>query len=218
MRILLIEDDHVLGSALRDHVGAQGHAVDWAKRLDDAEAARRAVDYELVLLDLNLPDGRGLDLLKTMRRDGDATPVIILTAMEQLTIRLEGLNAGADDYLVKPFDLAELSARLNAVARRTLGRANSVTALGPLSIDIGARRVARDGKRIDLTGREWAVLERLMTHPGAVVSKAQLEDALFAFGEEVESNAMEVYVSRLRRKIGAELIHTVRGMGYRLEA
>jgi two-component system OmpR family response regulator len=216
MRILLIEDDQMLGGALRDHLTAYGHAVDWMNRLQAADDARATMAYDLILLDLNLPDGRGLDFLRALRRDGDRSPVIILTAMDQLTTRIEGLNAGADDYLVKPFDLSELMARLGSVARRYGGNPNPLLTIGPLTID-QARRVAQvDGRALDLTVREWAVLDRLAQHPGILISKNQLEDALFAFGAEIESNAVEVYVSRLRKKIGAKLIHTSRGLGYRL--
>jgi two-component system OmpR family response regulator len=216
MRVLLIEDDEVLGEAVRDHVGADGHAVDWMKRLDDAGEARAAMPYDLVLLDINLPDGKGLDFLRAMRKRGDATPVIILTAMDQLSTRIDGLNAGADDYLVKPFDLHELTARLGAVARRYGGNPNPLLTVGPLEIDQARHLALVDGRSLDLTAREWAVLERLAQHPGTLVSKTQIEDALFAFGAEIESNAVEVYVSRLRKKIGADLIHTSRGLGYRL--
>jgi two-component system OmpR family response regulator len=215
MRVLLIEDDPSLGEAVRDHIAADGHAVDWARRLDDAEDARAGVPFDLILLDLNLSDGRGLDFLKRVRKAGDATPVIILTAMDQISWRIDGLNAGADDYLVKPFDLSELSARLLAVARRYGGNPNPLIALGPIEIDLAHRTVTRDGELADVTGREWAVLERLLRHPGAIVSKGQLEDMLYAFGAEVESNAVEVYVSRLRRKLGHDVITTVRGLGYR---
>lgn len=216
MRVLLIEDDEVLGEAVRDHISADGHAVDWMKRLDDAGEARAAMPYDLVLLDLNLPDGKGLDFLRAMRKRGDATPVIILTAMDQLSTRIDGLNAGADDYLVKPFDLHELTARLGAVARRYGGNPNPLLTVGPLEIDQARHLALVDGRSLDLTAREWAVLERLAQHPGTLVSKTQIEDALFAFGAEIESNAVEVYVSRLRKKIGADLIHTSRGLGYRL--
>ena len=216
MRILLIEDDAVLGGAVRDHLAAAGHAVDWAPLLETAQDARAGTDYDLILLDLNLPDGAGLGFLKSIRRGGDSTPVIILTAMDQLTTRIDGLNAGADDYLVKPFALDELTARLGAVARRYGGNPNPLLTIGPLSIDRGQRRALVLGEAVDLTAREWAVLERLSQYPGVLVSKSQLEDALFSFGAEVESNAVEVYVSRLRKKIGADLIQTVRGLGYRL--
>ena len=216
MRILLIEDDNALGSAVRDHIAADGHAVDWMTRLDDAVGAQATMPYDVILLDLNLPDGRGLDFLREMRRRGEATPVIILTAMDQLSIRIDGLNAGADDYLVKPFDLSELTARIGAVVRRYGGSPNPVIEVGPLQIDQAKRSAYLDGRALDLTAREWAVLEKLAQHTGIIVSKAQIEDSLFAFGAEIESNAVEVYVSRLRKKIGNNLIQTSRGLGYRL--
>jgi two-component system OmpR family response regulator len=218
MRVLLIEDDASLGEAVRDHVAGDGHAVDWVKRLDEAESARVGAVFDLILLDLGLPDGGGLDFLRRLRRRGDATPVIILTAMDQISWRIEGLNTGADDYLVKPFDLSELSARLAAVARRYAGNPNPLIALGSLEIDLAHRSVTKDGALVDITGREWAVLERLLQHPGSVVSRTQLENSLYEFGAEIESNAVEVYVSRLRRKLGHELITTVRGLGYRIAA
>ena len=216
MRILLVEDDDMLGNAVRDHLAAHGQAVDWMTRLDASSDARATTAYDLVLLDLNLPDGSGLNFLRALRKAGDTVPVIILTAMDQLTTRIDGLNAGADDYLVKPFDLGELIARVAAVARRYAGNPNPLLEVGPLSIDHSRRTAAVDGAVLDLTAREWAVLDKLSQHPGVVVSRSQLEDALFEFGAEVESNAVEVYVSRLRKKIGHPLIQTSRGMGYRL--
>ncbi len=216
MRLLLVEDDDMLGQAVRDHLVAHGHATDWVRRLDEADAARFATPYDVILLDLNLPDGRGMGLLRDIRRKGDTTPVIILTAMDQLSMRIEGLNSGADDYLVKPFDLDELVARLGAVGRRYTGNPNPLLVIGPLELDAARRLVTIDGKPIELTAREWAVLERLAQHPGTLVSRAQMEDALFGFGDEVESNAVEVYVSRLRKKLEAGVIHNVRGLGYRL--
>ena len=216
MRILLIEDDGTLGSAVRDHLAAAGHAVDWMTRLDDAFAAQLTTSYDLILLDLNLPDGRGLDFLRQLRQEADVTPVIILTAMDQLSVRIDGLNAGADDYLTKPFDLSELTARIGAVARRYSGNPIPAITIGPLQIEQAQRAARLNGRVLDLTAREWAVLEKLAQHPGVLVSKAQLEDAVFAFGAEVESNAVEVYISRLRKKIGNDLIQTVRGLGYRI--
>jgi two-component system OmpR family response regulator len=216
MRVLFIEDDTNLGEAVRDHIVGEGHAVDWVRRLGDAEAAVASVSFDLLLLDLGLPDGRGLDFLKHLREAGNSVPVVIVTAMDQISWRIEGLNAGADDYLVKPFDLSELSARLAAVARRYSGNPNPLIAIGDLSIDLVHRLAARSGVAADLTGREWAVLERLVRRPGAIVSKAELEDTIYAFGAEIESNAVEVYVSRLRRKLGADAITTVRGVGYRV--
>ena len=216
MRILLIEDDMVLGAALRDQLVDDGHSVDWVQRLDNAQSAIAGVAYDLVLLDLMLPDGRGIPFLKRMRERGDNQPVIILTALDQVSDRIEGLNAGADDYLVKPFDLAELSARIGSVARRYTGNPNPILTLGTLQIDLASRRIQRDGKLVMLTAREWALLEALLSRPGQLLSKAQLEEKLYAFDSEVESNTIEVHISRLRKKLGAEIIETERGLGYRL--
>ena len=216
MRILLIEDDMVLGAAVRDQVAADGHSVDWVQRLDAAGAAMAGAAFDLVLLDLMLPDGRGIAFLRRLRTRGDATPVMILTALDQISDRIEGLNAGADDYLVKPFDLAELSARIGAVARRYAGNPNPIVTHGPLQIDLAARSIRRAGRPVALTAREWALFEALLSRPGQLLSKAQLEDKLYAFESEVESNTIEVHVSRLRKKLGAEVIATERGLGYRL--
>jgi two-component system OmpR family response regulator len=218
MRVLVIEDDHVLGEAVREHVASLGYGVDWMKRLDDARDALATVTFELVLLDLNMPDGRGLDLLRALRRQGSVVPVIILTAQDQISSRIEGLNSGADDYLVKPFDLSELSARIAAVARRYGGRPNPLLRLGKFDIDLARRFVSAAGKTIDLTAREWAVLERLVRHPNAIVAKSEIEDSLYEFGAEIDSNAVEVYVSRLRKKLGRDWIRTVRGAGYKVSA
>jgi two-component system OmpR family response regulator len=216
MRVLLIEDDYVLGEAVREHVASLGYGVDWTKRLDDARDVLATVAYELVLLDLNLPDGRGLDFLRGLRRDGRVMPVIILTAQDQIASRIEGLNSGADDYLVKPFDLSELAARVAAVARRYGGNPNPLLRLGESDIDIARRFVTVAGRPVDLTAREWAVLERLVRHPSAMVAKSEIEDSLYEFGAEIDSNAVEVYVSRLRKKLGRDAIKTVRGLGYKV--
>lgn len=216
MRVLLVEDDEMLGQAVRDHLTAEGHAIDWMQRLDSADDARHTTAYDVILLDLNLPDGRGLDFLHRLRRGGDTTPVMILTAMDQLSMRIEGLNSGADDYLVKPFDLDELVARIGAVGRRYAGNPNPLLVVGPLELDPPHRIATISGRPLELTAREWAVLERLAQHPGTLVSRAQIEDAIFGFSDDIESNAVEVYVSRLRKKLAVDLIHTVRGLGYRL--
>lgn len=216
MRILLIEDDPALGGAVRDHLAGLAHAVDWERELAAAEAALRAVPYDLLLLDLGLPDGSGLDFLRRLRARGDVTPLIVLTARDRIAERIAGLEAGADDYLVKPFDLGELAARVAAVARRYAGDPNPLLEIGPLAIDRGRRIVTRAGVPVALSAREWALLEALALRPGAVVSKERLEELLYPMGEEVESNAVEVAVSRLRKKLGAERIETVRGLGYRL--
>ena len=216
MRVLLVEDTQALGQAVQEQIADDGHAVDWVQRLDHAQASVRSTHYDLILLDLQLPDGRGLDFLRQQRGAGATTPVIILTARDQISDRIAGLNAGADDYLVKPFDLFELSARVAAVARRYSGNPNPLLQLGALSIDTTARSLLRDGQKVDLTAREWAVFEAFMQRPGALLSKAQLEDRLYEFGAEIESNTIEVYISRLRKKLGHNSIETVRGMGYRL--
>lgn len=214
MRLLLVEDDQMLGEAIRDHLTVHGHATDWTGRVEDAEAAQLAAHYDVVLLDLGLPDGQGMDLLKQMRRRGDTTPVIVATAMDQLSMRIAGLNAGADDYLVKPFDLDELLARVAAVGRRYTR--NPLIVVGPLELEVPNKIATLAGRIIDLTAREWAILERLARHPGMLVTRAQIEDALYGFGDEIESNAVEVYISRLRKKLDVPLIHNSRGLGYRL--
>lgn len=216
MRVLLVEDDTVLGAGVRDQIKAEGHSVDWVTRLDEAGDYIAAAAYDLVLLDLMLPDGRGLPFLQALRKKGDVTPVIILTALDQISDRIEGLNAGADDYMVKPFDLAELSARLAAVARRYTGNPNPLIELGDLEVDLAAKSVRRDGKLLALTAREWVLFEGFVQHPGQIISKPQLEERLYAFDSEIESNTIEVHISRLRKKLGREKIETVRGMGYRL--
>lgn len=216
MRILLVEDDTVLGAAIRDHIVSDGHSVDWVKRLDAAGDALKSIAYDLILLDLMLPDGRGIVFLKGMRGRGDVTPVVVLTALDQVSDRIEGLNAGADDYLVKPFDLAELSARIGSVARRYSGNPNPLLHHGPLDIDLAARRVVLAGKPVQLTAREWALLEAFLSRPGQLLTKSQLEEKLYAFDSEVESNAIEVHVSRLRKKLGPGIVETERGLGYRL--
>lgn len=216
MRILLIEDDETLGGAVRDQIAADGHAVDWMRGLNDAEDGVRAAAYDLILLDLMLPDGRGIDFLRRRRAAGDATPVIVVTARDRISDRIEGLNAGADDYLVKPFDLSELSARIAAVARRYAGNPNPLATVGELEIDLAARTVYRSGRAVDLTAKEWAIFEALVQRPGAILSKAQLEERLYAFDADVESNTIEVHVSRLRKKLGHDVIETARGLGYRL--
>lgn len=216
MRILLVEDDAILGGAVRDHIVAANHSVDWVSRLDAAADHLDSAAYDLVLLDMMLPDGHGIAFLRNLRMRGCATPVIILTALDQISDRIQGLNAGADDYMTKPFDLAELSARLNAVARRYSGNPNPLVEIGDLQIDLAAKTVVRNGRPVDLTAREWALFEAFVQRPSQIMSKAQLENRLYAFGAEVESNAIEVHVSRLRKKLGHSVVDTVRGIGYRI--
>ena len=216
MRVLLVEDEPHIGSAVQEHVGDAGHAVDWVQQVRAADTAVRMVSYDALLLDLHLPDGRGLDFLRALRRRGNSLAVVILTARDQVSDRIEGLKAGADDYLVKPFDLDELNARLQAVARRYQGTAVPTIRFGPVELEPEAHRARLDGDPVDVTAREWAVLDVLLRRPSVTVSKEAIEDALYAFGSEIESNAIEVYISRIRRKLGRDFIHTVRGLGYSL--
>jgi two-component system OmpR family response regulator len=216
MRILLIEDDAGLGSAVRDQITSDGHLPDWARDLAETRDYLATVAYDLLLLDMMLPDGSGLTLLRDLRRGGISVPVIILTALDRITDRIDGLNAGADDYLVKPFDLSELSARIGAVARRYAGNPNPHLQVGAFAVDMAQRRVDGPDGAIDLSQREWIILETLLHNRGSVVAKARLEDRLYSFDAEVESNTIEVYVSRLRKKLGRDSVETLRGLGYRM--
>jgi len=218
LRILLVEDDHILGSAVRDHIAALGHGVDWMQRLDDATLAMSTVQFELIVLDLGLPDGLGIEFLKMLRRNGNSVPVIIATAQDQIATRIEGLNAGADDYIVKPFDLNELSARIAAVARRFSANALPAIEVQNVRIELAKKLVFKENREVHLTAREFAVLERLVRHLGAVVSREDIEDSLYQFGAEVESNAVQVFISRLRKKLGADFVKTIRGLGYQVVA
>ncbi|MGR4897396.1 response regulator [Stenotrophomonas sp. LARHCG68] len=218
MRVLLIEDEPWLGEAVRDQIEKDGHPMDFVANLADARRHLALATYDLILLDLLLPDGRGLDFLRELRAGASSVPVIILTALDQVSTRIAGLNAGADDYLVKPFDLSELSARVHAVARRYSGNPNPWVTLGELRIDMVGHRVMYGEVHIDLTASEWALLEALLQHPEMIVSKARLEGCLYSFNQEVGSNAIEVHMSRLRKKLGANAaIETLRGLGYRLK-
>jgi two-component system OmpR family response regulator len=215
MRLLLLEDDDILGEGLRDFLRGEGHAVDWCRSLADTDALR-GEPFDALLVDWQLPDGSGLDWLRARRTRGDATPALMLTARDRVAQRIEGLDAGADDYLVKPFAPEELVARLRAVSRRRAGCAASRTAFGDVEVDLAQRSAWRGGERVDLTGREWAVLEALVLRADHIVPKADLEKLVLGFDAEVASNALEVHVSALRRKLGRELIATVRGLGYRV--
>ncbi|QYY27839.1 MULTISPECIES: response regulator [Cupriavidus] len=217
MRVLLIEDEPWLGEAVRDQIEKDGHPTDFVASIADARRHLAAANYDLILLDLLLPDGRGLDFLREIRSGGSTVPVIILTALDQVSNRIAGLNAGADDYLVKPFDLSELSARVSAVSRRYSGNPNPLVTLGELHIDTAGRSVMRGDAHVDLTASEWALLEALIQRPGMIVSRSRLEDRLYSFNEEIGSNTIEVHMSRLRKKLGADVIETLRGLGYRLK-
>jgi two-component system OmpR family response regulator/two-component system response regulator QseB len=214
MRLLLVEDDRMIGESLRNALRGCGYAVDWVRDGRAADGTLATERFDLVLLDLGLPQRDGMDVLQALRARGDRTPVIVLTARDSLASRVRGLDAGADDYLVKPFELDELLARMRAVLRRHSGRAEPAIEVGGVSLDPATRTVSRDGVPLALSAREYAVLEALMLRPGAILSRAQLEDRLYGWGEELESNAISVYVHQLRRKLGEGFIHTVRGVGY----
>jgi DNA-binding response OmpR family regulator len=214
MRILLVEDDRMIGAGVRAALHQSGFAIDWLMDGAAADAALASAEFDLVLLDLGLPGRDGLSLLRDLRARGDRTPVIVLTARDALASRIAGLDAGADDYLVKPFELEELLARMRAVARRHAGRAETALEVGAVRLDPATHQAWRDGQPLLLSAREFALLEALMARPGAILSRAQLEDRLYGWGEAVESNTVPVYVHQLRRKLGDDFIHTVRGVGY----
>ncbi|WP_102106719.1 response regulator [Oceaniglobus roseus] len=216
MRLLVVEDEVNLAGAVVDHLRARTHAVDWAATLDEAAAAVRTADFDLVLLDLSLPDGDGLSLLREMRDRTDRTPVVIATARDRIMERIAGLEAGADDYILKPYDLDELSARIAAIRRRAGDMPTSERRFGALVVDPEGRAVHLDGQPVALTRKEWAVLDRLSRRPDTTVTREQLEQAVYGFDDEVESNAIEVHVSRLRAKLGRAAVETVRGFGYRM--
>ena len=218
MRLLLAEDDPMIGRAARQGLGDAGFTVDW---VTDGRAAELAIAngvYDLVLLDLGLPGKDGMALLREVRGRRDPLPVLIISARDAVADRIEGLNVGADDYVLKPFDLDELVARVRALLRRRAGGASPLLECGDLTLDTVRREVRRAGREIQLSAREFALLEALMQRPGAVLSREQLEDTVYGWGEEVGSNAVEVHLHNLRRKIGAEMIRNVRGVGYKVAA
>jgi DNA-binding response OmpR family regulator len=216
MRILLVEDDLMIGESLRQGLHGEGFAVDWAQDGRGAELAMETTSYTLALLDLGLPKKDGLAVLRDWRQRGLTVPVLILTARDAVPDRVKGLDSGADDYLVKPFDLTELLARIRALLRRREGRARELIESGALRLDPVTHAVEYRGQPVALSAREFALLRALLETPGAVLSREQLEDRLYGWGEEVESNAVEVHIHHLRRKLGPEVIRTVRGVGYRL--
>lgn len=222
MRLLLIEDNERLGQLIREGLTKDGLAVDWQRSLEEGEATLEAAAFDLVLLDLGLPDGDGLDLIRRLRRTSDTTPILVLTARGGLTDRITGLDAGADDYLIKPFDIAELSARCRALLRRPAQGLTPVLSAGRLTFDTSTRQAANDGVPIDLSRREAGLLEALMRRAGSVLTKQALEEAVYDFNEPVTPNAVEVAISRLRRKLdeagATDVLHNVRGVGYMLKA
>jgi two-component system response regulator QseB len=214
MRLLLVEDDSMIGAAAQQGLRQESHTVDWVRDGREADLAVANGVYDLVLLDLGLPRADGLSLLRKWRARGLDVPVLIVTARDAVTDRIAGLDAGADDYLVKPFDLDELSARVRAVLRRRSGRAGSAIRIGELHIDTADRQVLWKGRNVALSAREYALLEALADRPGAFLTRAQLEERLYGWDEEIASNAVEVHIHALRRKLDPGLIRNVRGMGY----
>jgi two-component system OmpR family response regulator len=214
MRLLLLEDDVMIGEAVLDLLRAEQYAVDWVKDGEAAESALRTQQYDLVLLDLGVPRRDGLEVLRSLRARKQRMPVLIATARDSVQQRIEGLDAGGDDYVLKPYDLDELLARIRALLRRAAGRAEPIFEYKNITINPATREVLVDGTQVALSAREWAVLEALVARPGAVLSRAQLEEKLYSWRDEVSSNAVEVYIHGLRKKLGSDLIQNVRGVGY----
>lgn len=214
MRVLLVEDDALLGDGIKAGLKQAGFAVDWVMDGAAGKLALETGEYALMVLDLGLPKLSGTDLLKWLRGRGSQLPVLILTARDTVGDRVAGLNAGADDYLIKPFDLDELIARLHALLRRSGGQATPKLKHGSLELDPAAHQVHKDGQLVELSAREFTLLHELLLHPGRVQSREQLEQRLYGWGEEVESNSVEVHIHHLRKKLGTELIRTMRGVGY----
>jgi two-component system, OmpR family, response regulator len=215
MRVLLVEDDLMIGDAVQGAVKDAAYAVDWVRHGRAALETLATQHYDLVLLDLGLPGKDGIDVLRTMRGSGDAVPVLVITARDGLDDRIRGLDAGADDYVLKPFEVSELLARMRAVIRRKSGRANPILTNGTVSLDPATREAGRPGRdAVALSNREFALLQALLVRPGSILSRAELEDRVYGWGEEVESNAIEFIIYSIRKKLGADAIKNVRGAGW----
>lgn len=217
MRLLLVEDDELLGDALKTGLTQFGYIVDWLK---DGEAARTAVkieSFELIILDLGLPKLSGLNFLQAIRNEGDKTPVLIITARESIEDRVKGLDSGADDYLIKPFDLNELSARIRALTRRSQGRADTALQYENIILDPAAHSVQVDNVPVNVPRREFSLLQKLLENVGQVLSRDQLMQSIYGWAEDVDSNTLEVHVHNLRKKLNANFIRTIRGIGYMIE-
>lgn len=216
MRILVVEDDQIIGDGIVQALGLEDYAADWVEDVESAQTALETNEYEIVILDIGLPDGSGLDVLRKMRQDNNDTPVLILTAYDDTSFKVKGLDSGADDYLIKPFKLEELLARLRALRRRAGGRANPTLTINGVTLDPAAQKVTKDGELINIGPKEFAILHALMEKEGKVLSKAQLEDSLYGWDMEIESNTIEVHIHGLRKKLGKEFIQTLRHVGYRI--
>ncbi len=217
MRVLVVEDDPIIGDGLVAGLQLENFAVDWCETKSSADTALRTCNYDLMVLDIGLPDGSGLDILKSLRRDKNDLPVLILTAYDELSDKIKGLDLGADDYLVKPFDLDELRARIRALQRRAKGRSNPVIEVGNLQLDPSRMQVTQGGNPVALGPKEFAILRVLMEHHGRILSKAQIEDKLYGWDMEVESNTIEVHIHGIRKKLGKHIVKTIRNVGYRIE-
>lgn len=217
MRILLVEDDELLGDAARAGLGQYGYTVDWLKDGESAKLALKNESFDLVVLDLGLPKLSGLGLLRDVRASGNVTPVIILTARETIEDRVKGLDCGADDYLTKPFDMGELTARVRALIRRSTGRADATIQYRNVELDPAAHSVSVDGEEVNVPRREFALLQKLLENSGHVLSREQLMQSVYGWEEDVDSNALEVHIHNLRKKLNATFIRTIRGVGYMVE-
>lgn len=216
MRLLLLEDDRILGDGLAAFLRSEGYGVDWVQRLSDARALVKQ-DYDALLVDWQLPDGSGLEWVQNLRRSGVSTPILVLTARDRLADRILGLDSGADDYLLKPFAPEELAARIRAATRRAAGAGASRLRFGDVEVDVTQKAAYRGGERVELTAREWHLLEALSRRAGRIVSRQQLESLIHGADGGPLSNAVEVHLSSLRRKLGRDLVETVRGLGYRID-
>jgi two-component system, OmpR family, response regulator QseB len=216
MRVLVVEDDPILSNGLKVGLGLFGATLDIVSNCADGRAALASDEFDALVLDLMLPDGSGLDLLTELRASGDHTPVLLLTALDDIANRVRGLDAGADDYLGKPFDLDELGARVRAISRRRTGRASPLLASNGIVLDPARMVATANGEQVNLSRREFAVLAALMDRPGMIRSREELETRLYGWQEEIESNAVEVHIHKLRAKLGRHVIDTVRGLGYRM--
>jgi two-component system OmpR family response regulator len=215
MHLLLLEDDPILGEGLHAFLRSEGHVVDWFRRLNEARSATGA-SFDAMIVDWQLPDGSGVEWVRSLRLRKDASPVLMITAKDQLSDRIQGLDSGTDDYLVKPFAPEELVARLRAIRRRAVGMTEPRLAIAGFEVDLNARAVYKDGELVTLTAREWALLEALVLRKGRIVSKQELEDLVVGMDSAMSSNALEVHVSNLRRKLGKDVVETIRGLGYRI--
>ncbi|MCB9072271.1 MAG: response regulator [Bdellovibrionaceae bacterium] len=218
MRILVVEDDKVIGDGILQALQMQNYAVDWVEDVESALTAIMANKYEFVILDVGLPDGTGFDVLKNLRDSKNSVPVLILTAYDDVSYRVKGLDAGADDYLIKPFKLEELLARIRALRRRSMGQANPILQVGDVILDPVATKVKKGEDNVNLGPKEFAILHTLMEKCGKIVTKEQLEEGLYGWDMEIESNTIEVHIHGLRKKLGKEFIETLRHFGYRVGA